>query len=383
MNKPAVSDDRINNIINISDNSDRAPLNDKIDEIISDLADKIFVRIKERTVYKDFSTAIGSNKIPFYFQRRIRAEINPYMLKMLRNIRVYIPEKHIFLLLRELLDLYRIRMDEYSNLSKFLELSFLSLREFINRKRARIANIWNRLWHDRTLGKLCETDPVIAVHFSEGIDTGKRSDIHWFPQSQIEPERLLIFINENSLEKKYNLFASPNKQLLKELKASPFKWVFVPHKMLTGMHEGAWASKKIELPQWASILNEKVSDGIDKWILNICKELLYEIEFWKYFLEKFNVKILYYPGEGSTTIIAQGIAYDVLGGKGGFTAGKQRSDIGHSVKLLTAYHTKDIVFTWNNRNPEYFRPPYNSVYSQIVAGHPCQISCNMTWKWKK
>ncbi|MBI1811747.1 MAG: hypothetical protein HY035_10580 [Nitrospirae bacterium] len=370
MTNPEVSNDSINKIVNISDNDDRSPLVDKIDEIVSDLAAKIFDRIKERVVYKDFSAAIGSDKIPFYFQGRVRAEIKPYIIKMLENRSVYIPEKHIFLLLRELLESYGITMEKHSNLSGILELGSLSIREFFKRKRLLIANIWNRLWHDRTFKGAYETNPMIGVYLSEGIDTGKKSDIHWLPQSHIEPDRVLLFIHENSLEKKYGLFVRPNKPLLKELKASPFRWVFIPQKMLTGMYKGVWAPKKIKLPKWVHALDEKVSDGLDKWIFNICKELLCEIDFWKSFLEEFNVKILYYSGEGSTTVIAQGIAFDVLGEKSGFTVGKQRSDIGHSLRVLTAYHTKDVVFTWNSRNPEYFRQPYNRVCSQIVAGHP-------------
>lgn len=370
MTNPAVSNDHINKIINISDNDDRSPLVDKIDEIVSDLAAKIFDRIKCRVIYEDFSAVIGSDKIPFYFQGRLRAEIKPYIIKMLENRSVYIPEKHIFLLLRELLELYGITMEKHSSLSGILELGSLSIRQFFKRKRLLIANIWNRLWYYRMYEELQGNSPMIGVHISEGIDTGKKSDIHWFPQSQIKPDRVLLFINENSLEKKYGLFVRPNKRLLKELEASPFKWVLVPEKRLTGMYRGVWAPEKIELPQWINSLTEKVSDGIDRWLLNICKGLICEIEFWKSFLRKFNMKILFYPGESSTTVIAQGIAFDVLGEKSGFTVGKQRSDIGHSLRVLTSYHTKDIVFTWNSRNPEYFRQPYNRVCSQIVAGHP-------------
>jgi hypothetical protein len=370
MINPPDSDSRINKIMNISDNDDRRPLTDKIDEIVSDLAARIFDRIKCRAAYRDFLAVIGSDKIPFYFQGRLRAEIKPYILKMIGNRSVYIPEKHIFLLLRELLELYGITMEKHSNLSGILELGSLSIREFFKRKRLLIANIWNRLWYDRTFKGAYETGSMVGVYLSEGIDTGKKSDIHWLPQSQIDPDRVLLFIHENSLKKKYGLFVRPNKPLLKELKASPFRWVFIPQKMLTGMYKGVWAPKKIKLPKWVHALDEKISDGLDKWIFNICKELLCEIDFWKSFLEEFNVKILYYSGEGSTTVIAQGIAFDVLGEKSGFTAGKQRSDIGHSLRVLTAYHTKDVVFTWNSRNPEYFRLPYNRVCSQIVAGHP-------------
>lgn len=370
MISPALIDSRINTITNIH-NGDRSPLADKIDETVSVLASEIFEQIKSRIVYKDFSEAIASHKVPFYFQGRLRAEIKPYLLKMLTNENIYIPDIHIFTLLRGLLELYGIAIAGCSGLLRLLETGYLSVRQFLRRKRLLLANIWNRLWYDRTIKALKINDPVIAVHFSEGIDVGKRSDIHWFPQSRIEPDRVLLFINENSLEKKYGLFIKPNKDLLKALKASQFKWVFVPQKRLTGTGKGVWAPDRIELPGWAtSLLRETVSDDIDRWISNLFEELLYEIEFWKAFLRKFNAKVLFYPGEGSTTIIAQGIAFDVLGEEGGFTAGKQRSDIGHSASFLTGYHTKDIVFTWNSRNPEYFKQPYNMVCTQIVAGYP-------------
>jgi len=366
MPTPAISDYNRH----IRDKSIVPPSLCQADEIISDLAIKIFDQLKDRIVYKDFSLVMGSDKLPFYFLGRIREAIRPYIIKAIIDSGTYIPEKHIFALLRELLELYGINANNYSNLSRPFHLGRLLAKEFLERNRLSAANIWNRLWHDRKIERLRGNRSMIGVYFGEGIDTGKRSDIHWFPQSQIEPERLLIFINENAIEKKYGLLACPNKKLLKELKASPFRWVFIPQKMLTGMYKGVWAPKKIKLPKWAHALDGKVSDGLDKWIFNICKELLCEVDFWKSFLEEFNVKILYYSGEGSTTFIAQGIAFDILGNKSGFTAGKQRSDIGHSLRVLTAYHTKDIVFTWNNRNPEYFRLPCNKVCSQIVAGHP-------------
>lgn len=371
INTPVVGNDKTDNIIrNISCNGDRSPLNDKIDETVSEFAVKIFDKIKGRAVYKDFSAAINSDKIQFYFQGRIRAEIKPCIMKTLENGCVYVPERHIFLLLREFLEAYGIGVANYRSLSKFLKLFSISVREFFEKNKFLIANIWNRLWHDRTYKGVSKNGPLIGVYLSEGIETRKKSDIHWFPQSQIEPERLLIFINQNAIEKRYRFLACPNKRLLKELQASSFRWVFIPQKMLTGVYKGVWAPKKISLPDWADALAEKALNGLDKWILNICNELLYEINFWISFFEEFNVRILYHSGEGSTAVVAQGIAFDILGEKSGFTVGKQRSDIGHSAKVLTGYHTKDIVFTWNSRNPEYFSLPYNRVHSQVVAGHP-------------
>lgn len=369
MNKTIVSNVCERNIEAIN-GSTQESLNNKADEIVVDFAAKIFAQVESRAIYNEFSVMVDSDKIRFYFLARLREEIKPYVFKTLKNENVYIPKRHIFAVLRDLLELCGIRGNNCSNLSKFTEMSSLFVREFLRKIRPWIANIWNRLWYDRAFEVLHEKDSAIAVHVSEGIDTKRRSDINWHPQSRIKPDRVLLFINENSLEKKYGLFVRPNKHLLKELKASPFRWVFVPQNRLAGMHERVWAPKKIKLPKWVHALDGKVSDGIDRWILNVCKELLYEIDFWKFFSEAFNVKILFYPGEGSATIIAQGIAFDIFGEKSGFTAGKQRSDIGQSVKVLTGYHTKDIVFTWNNREPEYFRQPYNRVCSQIVAGHP-------------
>jgi len=352
--------------------ADRSRLVHKIDEMVSDIAIKIFDQIKARAIYKNFSAMIGSDKVPFYFMGRLKEEIRPYITKTVINRSgAYIPKRHIFGLARNFLELSGVSINNHSGLSKLSELCRLLTRKFLDRNKFRAAIIWNRLWCDRKIEGLKGSSPMIGVHISEGIDTRKRSDIHWFLKSQIDPGRILLFINENSLEKKYGFFVSPNKRLLKELEASPFKWVIVPQKRLTISHKGIWSPKKINIPQWANLLlNEKASDEIDRWISDNFEELLYEIEFWKSFLKEFNVKLLYFPGEGSTTFIAQGIAFDSFGEDGGLTIGKQRSDIGHSLKRLTTYHTKDIVFTWNNRNPEYFNPPYNIVRSQIVAGHP-------------
>jgi len=360
MNKPTVR----------GNDSDRT-LICKIDETISDVAVRIFDQIQARAIYKNFSIMIGSNKTPFYFIGRLREEIRPYVTKAIINRGAYIPKKHIFLLVRDFLGLSGINVDNYTIFSKFSELQGLLTRQFLNRNRLSAAIIWNRLWSDRKIDGLKGSSPMIGVHISEGIDTRKRSDIHWFLKSQIDPGRILLFVNENFLEKKYGFFVSPNKRLLKELEASPFKWVIIPQKRLTISHKGIWSPKKINLPQWAKLLlNEKTSDEIDRWISDSFEELLYEIEFWKSFLKEFNVKLLYFPGEGSTTFIAQGLAFDSLRENSGFTIGKQRSDIGHSLKRLTTHHTKDLVFTWNNRNPEYFTPPCNIVQSQIVSGHP-------------
>lgn len=369
MNKAIASNIYEQNIEAINGSTQELLVN-KADEAVVDLAARILTQVKNRAIYNEFSARVDSDKIAFYFLARLKEEIKPYVFKALKNESVYIPERHIFTLLRELLELYGIRVNNDSNFSKSIKLGSLSAREFSKRIRLRIANIWNSMWRYRMFEGLSETRPLIAVYISEGIDIEKRSDIQWLPQSRIEPDRLLLFINESSLEKKYKLFARPNKRLIEKLRASPFKWVFIPQKRLTCMHEGVWAPEKIKLPEWANMLAEKVSDGIDKWIFNICRELLYEIDFWKSFLEKFHVKMLYYSGEGSTTFIAQGIAFDILGEKSGFAIGKQRSDLGQPAKVLTGYHTKDIVFTWNNRNPEYFSLPYNIVHSQIVAGHP-------------
>lgn len=360
---------------------DREPLVHSVGAIASKFAVKISKRIEYHPIYKRVASTLLSDKTLLYFQKCIAEEIMPYMLQMLiirRDIKkhgvsrlanrgVWIPSSGVFLLLREIWPKDEIPI--YESLKKHLKerLSNIVSSNYwaIRRAGKRLLDVWKQCGNSYNFDELSKEGPRIAVHFVEGLDLRRRSDIVWFPHSGIDPRRILVYFDRN------NIFGKPiPAYVLERIEELGMKWVSIEKGMFRDREKSVWAPSKTPESEWLITLESKPSDQIGKWILQTARRLLWEVHFWKMFYQTFNIKLIYLPEEGNPMSIAQRIAFDTMGEGAGYTVGRGRSDFGDPTSSLMGYHTKDIFFTWNCRATEYLKPRYNRVQTQVIVGHP-------------
>lgn len=359
---------------------DRKPLMYSVEAIASNFAVKISKRIEYHPIYKRVASTLLSDKTLLYFQRCIAKEIMPYILQMLiirRDIKkqgmsrlanrgVWIPRLGIFSLLREVWpkDEIPIRESLKEHLKERLSNIVFSNYWAIRRAGKRLLDVWNRCGNSYNFDELSKEGPRIAVHFVEGFDLRRRSDIVWFPHSGIDPKRILIYFNRS------NIFGKPiPDHVLEKIEELGMRWVSIEKGMFRGREKSVWAPSRTPESEWLITLESKSSDRIGKWVLQTARRLLWDIHFWKTFYQTFNIKLIFLPEEGDQISIAQGIAFDTMGESAGYTVGRERSDFGAPISSLMGYHTKDIFFTWNCRSTKYLKPQYNQVQTQVVAGY--------------
>jgi len=365
------------------------PLIYAVDSVCTEIVVKISQKLEAHPFYKQFESMLNSDKTLLFFQSALKVEIFPYIVEMVNNMRelknqittkktIWIPSNGIFTLLREHLPSDRIAIKDSlkNHLSYMIVSKYCLLKEFMKNLRVNFVNFLNKYWGSCDFEMLSNNNSTIAVHYGEGIDLGKRSDIVWFPKSGINAERLLVYFDTNGLAVKNRFVCSPKERMTECLNKLGMRWIFIPQGIISANRKNVWVSEFKHLPKWFTDLSDNTKDATGEWIINTGKKLLRRVFFWKEFFEKFNIKILFLPEECDITNLAQGIAFDMIGGKSGVTVGKQRSDFGDPLKTLARCHTKDIIFTWNNRSTDYFKPEYNKVKVQVIAGHP--NDCNFS-----
>ena len=364
--------DSIEQIVNTSE-----PLVDRAEVLTVDFAMKIFEKVEGYSIYKNFASHLGSDKTMLYFQACIKKEIKPYVLKMLdckvgslkvnkKSIRI--PSTGIFALLKDSCPSDEFHINN-SLVNRIFYCLFDLLMGFLRKVKIKVVNTWNQYWCCHNLNKFSETKPKIAVHYCEGIDFKRRNDINWFPKSGIGKDRLLIYLDYHGLQKKYGFLYSIPEQIVTNLKELGIEWILIPRGLMVAKQQKMWLPKEGNRLKWKINSEWKRTNQIEKWIIRTAKKLMEEVHFWKSFFITFNVKLLFLPDEGVPTIIAQGVAFDLLEKKAGIVIGKQRSDLSSAPKAFATCYTKDIIFIWNKRGTEYLELPYNKVNSAIISGH--------------
>jgi len=311
-----------------------------IGAVTGDFVLRLSEEIQKTAAWQKLQAILPSDKLIAYFQSRLGKEIYPFVSQMMvlrqkkSKTPMWLPKSGIFTLLRDLWP-----KDEVPLKNDFKrELQFLWQR---NRAAwgtglKRKIKYWRSYFFSKS--KTAAKTPVIAVRYSEGLDLTRRSDIAWFPQSGLKPEQVLICYSGSIKEK-------PQGMPMVSLSSwRPAKTAFTLLK---------------EYRFWT--LN-----SLERWVKEIAEDLLAEIGYWSDFYAEYNVKLFLLPEMGQPTSIAQGIAFDLVGG---LSVGKQRSETGFPLKTYVSFHTKDLQFIWNKRMIDYLHPPINQVATAVIAGY--------------
>jgi len=211
--------------------------------------------------------------------------------------------------------------------------------------------------------------PCIAVHYAEGIDVKQRSDLFWQPDSNIDPERILIYFDRS-----YN--HAITKEHIKRIELNGMRWLNLCWRMDVPFSvRNVWRApiEKRILPDAFKSNAGRIKDisKTERWVFETGVALCKDIEYWLSFYRVFNIKIHIDAIEGGLQNIAQNIALDLAGG---IRIGKQRSEWPCLVSDLSGCYPDHVFFSWNSQAPMFLEKNRNCNDYCVVSGFPYDSS---------
>jgi len=344
------------------------------------LASKAAVELGERISllpqYEALRAVLLSERVDLYFEKRINAEVYPALRALcvlewcIRNGRT--PEK------------LEVVWHDHHNLgpalqgvwpSKEVRLVLGAPRTLLTKARSWARGVRDSLYQlvEGVNGRVRDgasypvqslDDPTIAVHYVEGIDLSRRSDIFWYPESRIDPHRILVYFDRLS-----PVNGRFRRDLVGQIESMGLRWVSLGRASLSlggkpvcDAHE----ERQSQLKQWRQALNGTESvTPTQRWFSDVATTLLVEVGYWYSIHKALNIKIHLEMDEGGLVPVAQAIALDMVGG---IHIGWQRSDswgwgfLGH--------HPDHVYFAWNGRGVAHARENRNRIDSIIICGFP-------------
>jgi len=210
--------------------------------------------------------------------------------------------------------------------------------------------------------------PSISIHYVEGIDLSRRSELFWYPASHVNPARILLYF----VSQEWSSRRRVPKAALRQIEEWGMKWVSLERgNVVERKNPPVWLPRALH-PSLLSEFREseevvKSVCPIEKWVAKVSKLFLDDIEYWKSFYQTFNVKLHFEVNEYHYHTLAQNIALDFLDG---IHVGKQRSeDLGWEQSQVGC-HPNHVFFAWNPRGGIDLEKNRNRIASIIVSGHP-------------
>lgn len=209
---------------------------------------------------------------------------------------------------------------------------------------------------------------LIACHYTEGIDTKRRNDLHWYHGSGIIPERILIYLDLNqTTSTRFRLGKLISKEVIKEIEREGFQWVAIERNVFEGQRFAYWHPSK--LPSNLLMKDNPGQSKLDKWLIAQANTLLKAVHYWRCFYDDFNIKVQYMPDEGNFDSLAQAIACDL---DKRVLIGKQRSESSPH-KWHPARYPRHVFFAWNKRVKDHLAVNHEQVGTLVISGYPNDI----------
>lgn len=209
--------------------------------------------------------------------------------------------------------------------------------------------------------------PIIAVHYREGVDLSRRSDLYWYPESGVDPKRVLIVFDGHYPNGKLPVAES----VLRQIEEFGMRWLCMETGRVEKNNSSVWqpGSEYPLIRREIKKLGEKLMTSYcpDRWVTETAKSLLQEIDYWGSFYQHFNVKIHFEMEEGYTRNIAQNITLDLLNG---IHVGKQRSQISCQEFAPYGFYPRHVFFSWNKQVSSNLKDSRSRIEYVVVSGFP-------------
>jgi len=269
-----------------------------------------------------------------------------------------------------------------------LESRRLSGRSILRGIRNTARHTNNRVRHSVSLGRAVDLpvtpENTIAVHYREGVDFSRRSDIFWNDHGLVDPNRLLILIDGS--RSAYQGRRVPE-EVLRVIEDAGMRWVCLEDGQVTRSMAPIWDQNHSDesLQRQFQKGLAAASGPIEQWAESASKWLLREIDQWVSFFAHFNVKVLVDVAGALDRHMAQSIALDLTSGA---RVGWQRSEQMVPEGTYIGHHSNHAYFTWNTRtlaepaaDRQHLGPalvsgfPYDKAWQE--GGAPQQLRQNM------
>lgn len=332
---------------------------------LPDTSRKAVDRIKDSGIYREAAGILPAEKIDIFLEKKIGEEISSMVRLAL------VAKWHISRRRDQGTDMV---LTAYSALSKEAA-SILENEKGIKFGFYRVIKARNPLksllgkrsfLKDIVLGPIDPgfSDPRLAVHYAEGIDTRTRSDIFWYPGSGVDARKVLFYLDSNKRFK-----APVPLSVCKKIEDEGIGWLGLQDGVVETA--GGRENRKRWRPSGAAgktpALIMRARDPLDRWLRAVLSLLINEVEAWRAFYEAFNIKAVLDLGVQTTEAITQNMALDKVGG---VRIGIQRSTISMTEYLpFMRDNANHVFFAWgddvkNHKNTskaiEYF----------VIAGYP-------------
>lgn len=357
---------------------DGVPLGYHIREKAADYALRMMEKVKESAVYTEVLQKLPSPRVETYFLYIIQEEIYPFVLRgcviqwylrqgkslSCEDRKVFLPHCGIFALLKECWDIAGVEAEMVHRWSLRRGILRNSIRAWVKEMVMPAVKKY-RLRKKKVVWKGAQSRPALACHYTEGIEFSRRSDLHWYPQSGIPAENILVYFDRNSCA--IHGGRPVPEEVVASLEKQGWQWVCLDEQAVESELIYWWSPPRERKPRFIS---KPRRECLDRWVMQTARRLLHYVHYWRQFYNWFNIKIHYITEEGYAENIAQAIAFDIAGGGNGALVGRQRSEFFLPAEYSLGFHPKHLFFTWNRRGEKYLTPNYNGIEYTVVTG--CQ-----------
>jgi len=350
-----------------------APMRWEVEHLSSQFAVDIAKMLKTSALYKEAIGCLPQNGIDLYLEKMVRHEIYPVVRLLCiakwnldqavdkANRIVLYPNSYLLSELHFVNSYENILFLSYRVLSGIRSAKTL-VKNIVNGIRGYASN--NKIFKNTSPDKSCN----IAVHYAEGIDLQKRSDIFWYPDSKIEAKRVLIYIDTKTA------FHKPVTDItLDRITSQGMEYICIDERAVQSKNKHFWKperSGRFDLQQKSfegkiRSFSSKLSS--EYWLCSAIKCFFSEVDYWISFFKEFNVKIHIDIEEGGYRNIAQNVALQLTGG---ITVRKQRSYFFEPFGTLLGHYPSNVFFAWNDETPKYLHNYRNRIDHCLISGFP-------------
>lgn len=339
--------------------------------VLPKMSSEILSIIKTRNIYKAMTKIFSENKVDVCFEMMIRNEIFEIVRLLLIvfwhkkqdkvNDFILCPNSAIFAMLKQIQPYENIQILTYYN---------INIRSFF-KKKIKLLIRAKRLMVGGTNSNLLRhkssiyDKKKIAIHYAEGIDLKKRSDIFWYHKSNINHDSIILYFDLNKSKK-----TPLSDDFCRQVEDMGIRWVSLDKKAMHKPKKYKWKN----ICNFDSTLNRKINElredirnSIDKWIFISIKLLMVDVQRWVAFYKYFNIKIVSDVGVQSIESNAQSIALNIVDG---VRIGFQRSAVSMTECIpFLRYNSNQLFFVWG-KEVEIHRGTSNAIKNIIISGYP-------------
>ena len=208
--------------------------------------------------------------------------------------------------------------------------------------------------------------PTIAAHYAQGVDPTRRSDLFWYPGSQVDPNQVLVFFD--NYRAGYTGRRVPDADL-QTIEGMGINWVCLGNDVVAHRNPPVWApsGRPGSLLAQFKRRSPRPASPTEQWVVKESEWLLREVEYWVSFYEEFNIKVHLDVGNGHNRYIAQNIALDLTDG---VRIGWQNAELYVAEGAELGAFPNHVRFFWNRSGESHAKRNRSRINSLVISGFP-------------